>query len=209
MPSIPARDFGPRLFTAVAGWHGEVFTAGGGWWWVPIVAPCIGGVVGAYAYDLCVGNHFPASADRTESRTVSRFILALDQGTTSSRAIVFRHDGAVVSVAQQEFPQIFPSPGHVEHDPEAIWESQVQVARDALLARGTHIQGHRGDRRHESARDDDRVGPRHGRSRRATPSSGKAGSPRRSAKTSRRRVSKRRSGRARAWCSTRTSPARS
>jgi aquaporin-10 len=44
-----------------------VFTAGGGWWWVPIVAPCIGGVVGAYAYDLCVGKHFPASADRTES----------------------------------------------------------------------------------------------------------------------------------------------
>ncbi len=67
---------------------------------------------------------------------MSRFILALDQGTTSSRAIVFRHDGAVVSIAQQEFPQVFPSPGHVEHDPEAIWESQVQVARDALLRAG-------------------------------------------------------------------------
>jgi glycerol kinase len=63
---------------------------------------------------------------------MSRFILALDQGTTSSRAIVFRKDGSVVSVAQQEFPQIFPSPGHVEHDPEAIWSSQLQVARDAL-----------------------------------------------------------------------------
>jgi glycerol kinase len=63
---------------------------------------------------------------------MSRFILALDQGTTSSRAIVFRKDGSVVSVAQQEFPQIFPSPGHVEHDPEAIWSSQIQVARDAL-----------------------------------------------------------------------------
>jgi glycerol kinase len=63
---------------------------------------------------------------------MNRFILALDQGTTSSRAIVFRKDGSVVSVAQQEFPQIFPSPGHVEHDPEAIWSSQIQVARDAL-----------------------------------------------------------------------------
>lgn len=63
---------------------------------------------------------------------MSRFILALDQGTTSSRAIVFRKDGSVVSVAQQEFPQIFPSPGHVEHDPEAIWSSQIKVARDAL-----------------------------------------------------------------------------
>jgi glycerol kinase len=63
---------------------------------------------------------------------MSRFILALDQGTTSSRAIVFRKDGSAVSAAQQEFPQIFPSPGHVEHDPEAIWSSQIQVARDAL-----------------------------------------------------------------------------
>jgi glycerol kinase len=63
---------------------------------------------------------------------MSRFVLALDQGTTSSRAIVFKHDGAIVSMAQQEFPQIFPAPGLVEHDPEAIWSSQVSVAREAL-----------------------------------------------------------------------------
>jgi len=63
----PARDFGPRLFTAVAGWHGEVFTAGGGWWWVPIVAPCIGGLVGTYAYDLLVGNHLPKVAVKLEA----------------------------------------------------------------------------------------------------------------------------------------------
>jgi glycerol kinase len=63
---------------------------------------------------------------------MSQYILALDQGTTSSRAIVFRRDGTVVASAQQEFPQIFPSPGHVEHDPEAIWSSQLQVARGAL-----------------------------------------------------------------------------
>jgi glycerol kinase len=61
-----------------------------------------------------------------------RFVLALDQGTTSSRAIVFGHDGRVVASAQQEFPQIFPNPGEVEHDPEAIWSSQVEVARQAL-----------------------------------------------------------------------------
>jgi glycerol kinase len=67
---------------------------------------------------------------------MSRFILALDQGTTSSRAIVFRHDGAVVSLAQQEFEQIFPEPGHVEHDPNAIWSSQLIVARDALAKAG-------------------------------------------------------------------------
>jgi glycerol kinase len=60
-------------------------------------------------------------------------ILALDQGTTSSRAIVFGKDGRPIAVAQQEFEQIFPQPGHVEHDPEAIWQSQFDVARDALL----------------------------------------------------------------------------
>jgi glycerol kinase len=61
-----------------------------------------------------------------------RFVLALDQGTTSSRAIVFGHDGRAVASAQQEFPQIFPSPGDVEHDPEAIWSSQVECAKQAL-----------------------------------------------------------------------------
>ncbi|MFV1964012.1 MAG: glycerol kinase GlpK [Pirellulaceae bacterium] len=63
---------------------------------------------------------------------MSKFILALDQGTTSSRAIVFGHDGQIVASAQQEFGQILPSPGHVEHDPEAIWQSQCDVARRAL-----------------------------------------------------------------------------
>jgi glycerol kinase len=61
-----------------------------------------------------------------------KFILALDQGTTSSRAIVFGHDGAIRAVAQQEFEQILPAPGLVEHDPEAIWSSQLEVARRAL-----------------------------------------------------------------------------
>jgi MIP family channel proteins len=54
----PARDFGPRLFTAVAGWGSDVFRAGNGWWWVPIVAPCVGGVLGGWIYDAFVGNHF-------------------------------------------------------------------------------------------------------------------------------------------------------
>ena len=61
-----------------------------------------------------------------------QYVLALDQGTTSSRAILFNHDGAIVSVAQQEFPQIFPAPGLVEHDPEAIWSSQLAVAQEAI-----------------------------------------------------------------------------
>jgi len=55
----PARDLGPRLFTFLAGWGSEVFRAGGGWWWVPIVAPCLGGLLGGVVYDLVVGRHHP------------------------------------------------------------------------------------------------------------------------------------------------------
>jgi MIP family channel proteins len=58
----PARDFGPRLFTFTAGWGADVFRAGNGWWWVPIVAPCVGGVVGGWTYDVFVGSRFPSSA---------------------------------------------------------------------------------------------------------------------------------------------------
>jgi MIP family channel proteins len=54
----PARDFAPRLFTAVAGWGSEVFRAGNAWWWVPVVAPIVGGVLGGWAYDACVGSRF-------------------------------------------------------------------------------------------------------------------------------------------------------
>ena len=54
----PARDFGPRLFTAVAGWGSEVFRAGNGWWWVPIAAPLVGGVLGGWVYDVCIGHRF-------------------------------------------------------------------------------------------------------------------------------------------------------
>src|SRR4051812_39041857 len=61
-------------------------------------------------------------------------ILALDQGTTSSRAILFDHKGQIQAVAQKEFRQIFPKPGWVEHDPEEIWSSQREVAEQALAS---------------------------------------------------------------------------
>lgn len=63
---------------------------------------------------------------------VSKYVLALDQGTTSSRAIVFDNDGKIVSVAQKEFTQIYPKAGWVEHDPMEIWGTQSGVAREAL-----------------------------------------------------------------------------
>lgn len=64
------------------------------------------------------------------------FVLALDQGTSSSRALIFDHAGATVAVAQTAFPQYFPRPGWVEHDPEEIWSSQSQVAIEALEKAG-------------------------------------------------------------------------
>ncbi len=70
-----------------------------------------------------------------ESST-KEYILALDQGTTSSRAILFDRSGAIVAVAQKEFPQLFPKPGWVEHDPEAIWSTQLAVARKAIRLAG-------------------------------------------------------------------------
>ncbi len=60
------------------------------------------------------------------------YILALDQGTTSSRAILFDHSGQIVQIAQQEFPQIYPKPGWVEHNPQQIWETQLAVARQVM-----------------------------------------------------------------------------
>jgi len=63
-------------------------------------------------------------------------ILALDQGTTSSRAIVFDHAGGIVALAQQEFRQIYPQTGWVEHDPREIWSSQLDTARAALAKAG-------------------------------------------------------------------------
>jgi glycerol kinase len=65
-----------------------------------------------------------------------KYILALDQGTTSSRAIVFDHRGEPVSLAQKEFTQIFPEPGWVEHDPNEIWSTQAGVALEAIVRAG-------------------------------------------------------------------------
>lgn len=67
---------------------------------------------------------------------MSSYILALDQGTTSSRAILFDRNGLPVEMAQNEFPQYFPQPGWVEHDPEEIWQSQLNAACEVIQKRG-------------------------------------------------------------------------
>lgn len=72
----------------------------------------------------------------TSQEDTARYILALDQGTSSSRAIVFDHEGNICSEAQHEFPQIFPKPGWVEHDPNEIWSSVASVAAEAISKYG-------------------------------------------------------------------------
>ena len=68
----------------------------------------------------------------TDAHTAGPFIAAIDQGTTSSRCIVFDKDGRIVSVDQKEHEQIFPKPGWVEHDAEEIWTLTLEAAGEAL-----------------------------------------------------------------------------
>ena len=70
------------------------------------------------------------------SEQAPRFLLALDQGTSSSRSIVFDPQGTIVAMAQREFRQIYPQPGWVEHDPREIWASQLATAQEALRSAG-------------------------------------------------------------------------
>ena len=65
-----------------------------------------------------------------------KFLLAIDQGTSSSRTVIYSHDARAVASDQQEFPQIYPRPGWVEHDPEAIWSSVTSVTRGAMEKAG-------------------------------------------------------------------------
>jgi len=93
-------------------------------------------------------------------------ILALDQGTTSSRAILYSHAGDILGVAQREFQQIFPKSGWVEHNPIEIWETQLAVAREVIAAcklspseiAAIGITNQRENRDHQSTRNDRGLG---------------------------------------------------
>ena len=67
---------------------------------------------------------------------MAKYIMALDQGTTSSRCILFDKQGKIMSMAQKEFTQIYPNPGWVEHNPMEIWSSQMAVAMEAMAMVG-------------------------------------------------------------------------
>jgi glycerol kinase len=86
-----------------------------------------------------------------------KYVLAIDQGTTSSRAIIFDHQGRIVATGQKEHEQIFPRAGWVEHNPAEIWDNVREVVGIAL-AQADVSRDHRRRRRHQPARDHHRVG---------------------------------------------------
>ena len=94
---------------------------------------------------------------------MSTYVGAIDQGTTSSRFMVFDQQGAVVAVAQREHEQIYPKPGWVEHDAAEIWRNTEAVIGEALAKGGVRRRRACGRRHHQSARDDGAVGPQHRR----------------------------------------------
>ena len=71
---------------------------------------------------------------------MNQYILSLDQGTTSSRAIIFDQQGLIIAVAQKEFTQFFPQPGWVEHDANEIWSTQLGVAAEAISKAGLTVE---------------------------------------------------------------------
>ena len=89
-------------------------------------------------------------------------ILVIDQGTTSTRSIVFGLDAAPVASAQAEFQQLYPRPGWVEHDPETLWRTTLSTAREALRRAACEASRSGGDRDRQPARDRADLGARDG-----------------------------------------------
>ena len=181
----PARDFGPRLASFITGYGGAWRDQYGNlYFWVPIIGPLIGGLLGAGLYKVFVGRFLPtaepeppgrvptpealtgprAAATRVRPHRQRRhamadFVGAVDQGTTSTRFMIFDHDGNEVAKHQLEHAQILPRSGWVEHDPVEIWERTNSVIQNALR-HGEPVPGRPGgDRHHQPAGDHRRLGP--------------------------------------------------
>ena len=106
-----------------------------------------------------------------------QYVAAIDQGTASSRCMVFDRSARIVSIAQKEHEQIFPRPGWVEHDPEEIWRNVVEVVQGALDNAQLHAVRPRGAGHRQPARVDDRVGARDAARRCTTRSTGRTRAP--------------------------------
>ncbi|XP_033927038.1 aquaporin-10 [Melopsittacus undulatus] len=103
-PMNPARDFGPRLFTYVAGWGAEVFSRGNGWWWVPVVAPMLGAAVGSALYQLLVAFHHPlpeGTAEQSPPLLTDPNIALMEKGTGGHCPTSGAGDGTCLSQRPQ------------------------------------------------------------------------------------------------------------
>ncbi len=89
---------------------------------------------------------------------MASYSVAIDQGTTSTRFMIFDHSGSVVGVDQKEHEQIYPRPGWVEHYPLEIWNRTVEVVRNGLIEKQHQPQGYRRDWDHQPARNGPGVG---------------------------------------------------
>ena len=108
---------------------------------------------------------------------VERYVVAIDQGTTSTRCIVFDQRGRLVAVSQREHHQHYPKPGWVEHDAMEIWHNLEHIAPRRARPGGVDDRPGRGCRHHQPARDDRGLGPAHRQARRARRSSGRTPAP--------------------------------
>ncbi len=178
----PARDLGPRIAHALLPIKGK----GSSDWsysWVPVVGPahrrCARRPARPRAAEPRQLIHLLAGAapaapappspntenTKTRKSPMADYVLAIDQGTTSTRAIIFDHKGSVISAGQKEHEQIFPKAGWVEHDPMEIWHNTREVIGQALSPRRHHPPRHRRRRHHQPARDRGGLGQEHRQAR--------------------------------------------
>ena len=154
----------------------KTYYGGGTWYTLDLDYPRIAALLRRHQYHGYVSLEFEGKEDYQHGhssqsghapRRIRHFLGATscnptfslsDQGTTSSRAILFDRAGRIVASAQQELPQILPRPGEVEHDPEAIWEGQLTTARQALARAGSGTRGSGRHRHHQPARNDHSLG---------------------------------------------------
>jgi hypothetical protein len=120
--------------------------------------------------------------------TSTPLVLAIDQGTTGSTALLLDPSLRVLATHNVEFPNHYPQPGHVEHDPEEIWASVGQAVEGAVQRAGVERGADRGDRHHEPARDEPLLGPQDGPGAYTGRSCGKTGARRIVARRSKTRA---------------------
>ena len=98
------------------------------------------------------------SSELKEISGLKKYVIALDQGTTSSRAIIFDKNTNIISTAQREFTQLYPEPGWVEHNPMEIWATQRSVLTEVIARSGISLERCCSHRHYKSERNNDSLG---------------------------------------------------